>query len=362
MRHAFACCFSSAWRVFAINFLIDVNPLLFEPAVEIFIYVSHVLHTLKICIPNTYYEEIYMAQVTVKDVSMLVTYLKGLGYKVNKISSKKVVILTEENRVDVLEAVAKKSGGKYDRTPLSESSVGRVTIGQFAILVKPASKQGGGSAGLGNEDMLVNTINTMCKTGPINVVFRESSTKKYTVRGCVKARSAGRDTAGRKKADVVLIDSKGIEFPISVKKDDAEMWESADTYYADDALKAINKALKSKKTQLIPHGGYFTIEPNIAVKATVEETRDVVFGSDIAKQHGAIITKTYSKSSFVAKGDTLTINVTDIITKMADVTGEKQVYFLIRNDKTRKSLKQYPGLRILAVYEKRINTNVVVIR
>lgn len=52
MRHAFACCFSSAWRVFAINFLIDVNPLLFEPAVEIFIYVSHVLHTLKICMPR----------------------------------------------------------------------------------------------------------------------------------------------------------------------------------------------------------------------------------------------------------------------------------------------------------------------
>lgn len=302
-----------------------------------------------------------MAKVAVKDVKMLVTYLKGLGYKVEEVSSKKVAILTEENRVDVLEAVAKKSGGKYDRTPRGESSVGRVMIGQFAILAKPAKKQGGGSAGLGNETILVNTINKLCKSGPINVVFKESAARKYTVKGCVKAKSVGRDTANRKKADVVLIDSKGKEFPISVKKDDAEMWESADTYYAEDALKAIAKALKTKKAQLIPHGGYFTIEPNIAIKASTEETRDVVFGSDIAEQDGAIITKTYSKSSFTIDGDTLTIDVTDIITKMADVTSEKRVYFLIRNDKTRKSLEQYPGLRVLAVYEKRINKNVVVL-
>jgi hypothetical protein len=66
-------------------------------------------------------------------------------------------------------------------------------------------------------------------------------------------------------------------------------------------------------------------------------------------------------NSFTIKGDTLTIDVTDIITKMADVTSEKRVYFLIRNDKTRKSLEEYPGLRVLAVYEKRINKNVVVL-
>jgi hypothetical protein len=303
-----------------------------------------------------------MAKASVKDIKTLITYLQGLGYtKVSKITNTKVAILTEENRVDVLENVAKKSGGKFDRTPRAESSVGRVMIGTFAILAKPASKQGGGSAGLGNEKMLVDTINKMCKKGPINVVFRETSTKKYTVRGCVRAESVGRDVANRKKADVVLTDSKGNKFPISVKKDDAEMWESADTYFSEDALKAIEKALKQQKTSLVPHGSYFTIEPNIAVKATTAETRDVVFGSDIAEQRGAIITKTYSKSSFTQSGDTLTIEVTDIITKMSDVSSDKRVYFLIRNDKTRKSLDKYPGLRVLAVYEKRINKNVVVI-
>lgn len=301
-----------------------------------------------------------MAKITVNNVSMLVTYLKGQGYKAEAITNNKVAILTNENRVTVLEEVAKKSGGKFDRTPRGESSVGRVLIGTYSVLAKPASKQGGGSAGVGNETILVNTINSACKRGPMDIVFKAGS-KTYTVRGCVKAKPVGADTANRKKADVVLVDSRGIEFPISVKKDDAEMWESADSYYAENAIAAIKAALKSKKAQVIPHGGYFTIEPNIAVKATPSETRDVVFGSDIAKQKGAIITKTFSKSSFVAKSDTLTISVSHIITKMSDVSADKRVYFLIRNDKTRKSIKEYPGLRVLAVYQKRINSNVVVL-
>mgnify|MGYP006284433657 CR=1 FL=1 len=313
--------------------------------------------------PDTYCNgETHMAKKTLKNVKELTSYLQSLGYKkISQMTSSKVAILTEENRIDVLEDVAKKSGGKYHKTPLAESSVGKVTIGDFIVLAKPASKQGGASAGLGNEKMLVDTINKACKKGPINIVFYESGTKKYKVNGCVHAVSVGRDVSGRKKADVVLTDSKGNKFPISVKKDDAEMWESADTYYADKALKAIKAAMNGKKTSLIKHTGYYTIEPNIAVKATTAETKDVVFGSDIAAQSGAIITKTYSSTSFTQSGDTLTIKVSDIITTMSDISTDKKVYFLIRNDKTRRSLDKYPGLRVLAVYQARINKNVQVI-
>jgi hypothetical protein len=167
--------------------------------------------------------------------------------------------------------------------------------------------------------------------------------------------------SNRRKADVYVIDIKGNAFPLSIKQDDAEIWESADTYYAASAMKAINEALKQQKVSMVPQSNYFTIEPNIAVKATTAETRDVVFGSDIAQQKGAIITKTFSKGSFTQSGDTVTIQVTDIITKMSDVDSDKQVYFLIRNDKTRRTIDRYPGIRVLAVYKKRINKNVVVI-
>ena len=42
----------------------------------------------------------------------------------------------------------------------------------FSILAKPASKQGSASAGVENELIVVNTINNIAKTGPINVVFK----------------------------------------------------------------------------------------------------------------------------------------------------------------------------------------------
>lgn len=185
----------------------------------------------------------------IKDVDGLIDYLKSIGYpETKKKTNNKVIILTNENRIDVLEDVAKKSGGKYDNTPSGESSVGKVKIGNFAVLVKPASKQGGASAGLENEKMLVDVINKACKTGPINVVFQESSSKKYKITGCVSAKSVGRDTSNRKKADVILKDSKGNSFPISIKKDNAEIWESADTYYNKGALKAVDKAVKAKQT------------------------------------------------------------------------------------------------------------------
>jgi hypothetical protein len=55
------------------------------------------------------------------------------------------------------------------------------------------------------------------------------------------------------------------------------------------------------------------------------------------------------------------VTVSNIITKLEHVHGDKDVFFLIRNDKTRKSIKEYPGIRVLASYKKRINKNVIVV-
>lgn len=212
---------------------------------------------------------------------------------------------------------------------------------------------------MGNEDFLVDYINEVSKTGPVNVVFK-SPNDSYVVNGCSKATSVGTDTAGRKKADVILHDNKGNTFPISIKKDDAETWESADSYFSAEAKTIIDKAVLAKKTKLVDQKTYFTIEPNIAVKATLQEKKAVVFGSDLFNM-GAVITKTFASSSFSQEDDTLTVTVSNIITKLEDVKGDKDVYFLIRNDKTRKSIKEYPGIRVLASYKKRINKNVKVV-
>ena len=292
----------------------------------------------------------------------LVNSLVSLGYdKIKKISGNKLAVLVDDNRVTTLEKINKNiKGSIYDRKPSSDSSVGRVNISGFSILAKPASKQGSASAGVENEQIIVDNINKRTKTGPINVVF-VAKNKKFTVLNCTKAIQVGGDTSGRKKADIVLIDSKNKRYPISIKKDNAETWESADSYFGLTAAKIIKKAIKDKKTKIISENGYFKIEPNIAVESTKSEKQDVVFGSDL-ENGGAIVTKTFSKSSFFDDGDTLIVDCSHIITTLSDVKGDKDVYFLIRNDKTRKSLKEYPGIRILAVYAKRINKNVVIVK
>lgn len=288
--------------------------------------------------------------------------LSSLGYKnQKKVSATKIAILVDQNRVDALENIQKNiKGSVYDKTPSSASSVGFVKVNnKFLIYAKPASKQGKASAGVDNEQKLVDFINSSAKTGPINVFFMNGN-KSFEVFGCVEAVSAGTDTSGRKKSDVNLIDYKGKVYPISIKKDDAEYWESADSYFGQEAKFIIDKAVSEGKTKLVPQNGYFTIEPNIAVEATRNEKQDVVFGSDI-QPNGCVITKTFSTGSFELKEDTLVVEVSNIIESLGDVKDDKDVYFLIRNDKTRKSIKEYPGIRILAAYKKRINRNVVIV-
>lgn len=296
----------------------------------------------------------------IENIDSLIAKLSEIGYaETKKLSSSKVAVLTEKNRVYALEDIRLKLNGFYDPTPSSESSVGRVKLGMFQVLAKPAGKQGGASAGVGNENILVDNINHYAKAGAINIVFKAPD-RTFEILGCVKADSVGTDTAGRKKADVILIDNKGKSIPISVKKDDAETWESADSYFSAEAKIIIDKALLKKKTKLVDHRSYFTIEPNIAVPATLNEKKAVVFGSDLAP-NGAVITKTFSSQSFNMVDDTLFIQCSHIITKLEEVRGDKDVFFLIRNDKTRKSIKEYPGIRILAAYKKRINKNVLVV-
>jgi hypothetical protein len=291
--------------------------------------------------------------------------VRSMGYgNIKPMSGKKFAVLVDKNRVEVLEDINKKlPGSSYDDKPTSESSVGKVVINSFSILVKPASRQGSASAGVENELIVVKNVNDCVKNmkGPINVLFKAKN-KTYEVFGIKEAKSVGADTAGRKKADIVLIDSKNKQYPISIKKDDAETWESADRYFKQqEAEKIIEKAIKANKTKLIAESTYFKIEPNIAVAATNQEKEDVVFGSDI-KNGGAVITKTFKSGSFKCIEDKLEIECTHIITEMRDVVGDKDVMFLIRNDKTRKSIKKYPGIRVLASYKKRINRNVAVVQ
>ena len=301
------------------------------------------------------------------DEPTLLSVFKSLGFdKTKKYSSKRMAVLVDgpgkmrSKALGDIEAALKDYGAVWDKSPVSVSSLGMVKAGPFSILAKPASRQGGMSAGLENEEALVKAVNTLAADQPegINVKFVGSGAGEFLVKGVTKAISAGADTKGRKKSDVNLITTGG-NVPISIKKDNAQYWESADSYYGASAAEKLKELEAAGEVEMVDKGGYYNVVPNIAVPASAAEVIDVVFGSDILG-NGAVIKKSFSDSDFVYDAETniLTVASTYIITDPSHVTGDYSVWFLIRNDKTRKSVPGYPGIRVLAAYEKRINTNV----
>jgi hypothetical protein len=300
----------------------------------------------------------------------LMTTLKKLGFHdVKELSSTKYAILVANTsiRVPSLTKIQNAFKGKYtvkfDKST-NLSSIGHLVIDNtFLVTAKPKNRQGTASAGVDNEVMMVQEINDAIKDSDnrsITLIFKEGG-KAFKIPDVKEAIRAGADTAGRKKSDVNIV-SGNKSIPISLKKDNAENWESADSYWGQIARQYVDAAVENGDVKLEQEGKVYKIVPNLAVKSTKEEKTNVVFGSDILPGKGAVIKKTFSKSDFKfdGKNNILTINVTEIIRSLADIEGSpSDVWFLIRNDKTRLgSPIGYPGLRVLAVYASRVNNNV----
>lgn len=287
-----------------------------------------------------------------------------MGFKkFKKESSKTISILVEGNRIDVLERVEKDfadMNAKYDPNK-GASSIGAVVADGFTIKAKPASKQGKGSAGLGNEDAMINGIEQFTKGGPITVCITDGK-KKYEYKNVIGVEEVGRDTTNRKKADVRLKIKGGKKIPISIKKDNAEIWESADSYYSSIAKKVVDREEIRGTIAIEQKGSISYMQPNLGIKTTNSEKRDVVFGSDLLNK-GFVVVKTFRGSDFQMSkdGDMLYVYVTQIIDKISDLKGKDDIFFLIRNDSSRKGSKIRPGLRVLAVKGTRINKNVKVV-
>jgi len=273
-------------------------------------------------------------------------------------TGKQIHIKTDENRVKLLQRLAESFGGKYIDKPSGISSAGYVELDNGIKLVAKPNKTH--SAGILNEKILVDHINKLCAKGPINIRFIGEN-KTFECIGVKNCKATGTDVTNRRKADLVLQGIK--DYPISLKKDNAEIWESADQFAGAKAKKIIDKLVKENKVELeLTDKGVYKIKPNVAFYPTTEEKRDLVFGSDILP-NGAVIEKTFSGDEIYTMNDDswFEIPVTYIITSLNDVEGHRDVVFLIRNDSSRNSKHiGYPGLRVLAVFEKRLNKNVLI--
>jgi hypothetical protein len=284
------------------------------------------------------------------------TFLESIGFTEFKALTKK--------RLAVLTPTRSKAAG-YILSELpsathiisSASSFGAISIDGFEIVLKPLG-QGLKSAGVENEHILIDTINNSgCK-----IIKFVSDSKTFLIENVSHASSVGTDTKNRKKADIIINTTDGLQVPISIKKDSAEYWESADSLFGERARIELDSAISKGSVELtVDENGLYKVFPSIAVEPTIEEKIDVVFGSDILGA-GAVITKTFLEKDFTINDDTLIIAASSVITDISDVIGtDKDVLFLIRNDSTRNSKIGYKGLRVLAAYRKRINKNVFIV-
>jgi len=308
----------------------------------------------------------YLAEQTMDIRKELEDIVIGMGYpNIKNKSSFRFQVLTDENRINVLQkleiAIKMKFPEAHWDENASESSVGAIVIGRYMVGVAPAKSQGKASAGLDNEHTLFNMIREINNQGPMDILFKSKESKDFLVKDVVSFRDAGRDTKGRKKADIVLITSTGVEVPISLKKDKAEMWESADSYWAKEAKRIVDEQVKKGNISLTDKGNVKYMTPNVAKKANSSEAKNVVFGEDIIKGKGCVIEKTFS-GSYKIEDNVAIIEVTNIITSLSDLKGNNEVWFLIRNDSSRKGSKIYPGIRVLAVKKSRINKRVLQVR
>lgn len=301
----------------------------------------------------------------------IISALENIGldnYKINSSVRVTVYVPAAERKSTISTLLQRLEGSEYDSN-MSGSSLGGIIYSGGGILIKPIGSTGEKSAGLSNEKQLVDAINRFVdEVGALDITFVGDNGKAITAHGVTQALSAGADVSNRKKSDVNLI-AGGRVVPISLKQSNAAYWESADTLWGKRADQLVEKLYKDGRIQLTQldktrsDGTPFVrIKPEVALRATAEETVKVVFGSDLLGD-GGVVKQTFNDEHYKLEGNKLTVTADLVITAPEDIPENQYVYWLIRNDITRtRPGYRYPGLRVLAAYASRITRNTLVLK
>ena len=243
------------------------------------------------------------------------------------------------------------------------SSIGRIVFpdNPTKIYVKDIGKKGDNSAGIGNEKAIAEMIEKVIQThGSANVTFVDDQKRKLTLKNVTQVDISGRSSGTRKyggevkKADVVLRSSRGY-LPVSIKKINAEYWESADTYYGAKAGALIKKLRQEGHIKLLKTDkpGIPKLNKEIVVEPTEQEAQHVIFGGDINPE-GGIIIQTFLPEHFVQDGANVTIHAHAVIKTKEDIPESHLMMWLIRNDSSRNiAAIGVPGVRVYAAAYKR---------
>lgn len=285
--------------------------------------------------------------------------LRQAGYEDFKISGNKINVLVQipsgqkkaEFRAAILQEILgilqkklPQGDPEYTNDP-GVSSIGGVvfTNSPVTVVVKDVGKQGDQSAGVANELELASLIQSVIqKYGTANVSFVDERGTKMTIKNCTNVDVAGRDTAGRKKADIVLTSKYG-SLPISIKKLDADMWESADSLFGQRARSILDKLVsdgvvklnkigdRKLRNQTVP---VYELSKEIVMEPTEEEAMQAIFGSDLNPK-GGIVIQTFKPEHFKQVDNNITVDVHAVITNKSEIPESHLMVWLLRNDSTR---------------------------
>lgn len=297
----------------------------------------------------------------------IIAALAELGYDNVKVDGNKLRVLTQipdgakknEFRTQIMNEVLV---GMQEKFP--EYNPKHVKAGKFGsqggiifdstpvvILVKDEGGQGDQSAGVANEIELASMLQSVIeKYKTVNVTFIDPRGKKISIKNCNSVTLSGKDVTGRKKADVVLKSDNG-ELPVSIKKLNADNWESADRLFGQKAKEIIKKLQDDgviKLKQLVDDTGrkYYKLDKEIVVEPTEEEAMDAIFGSDLNPKGGVVI-QTFKPEHYVQNENNVTVQCYTVISKKEDIPESHLMVWLIRNNVERNN--PLPGLRTLGV-------------
>jgi hypothetical protein len=302
--------------------------------------------------------------------------LTKFGYEDLKIKGNLVAVVVQipekvkkdEFRKKILADIATAFNKAYPQTKaqvaqnVKISSIGVVSFPGSPVIigVKDVGKQGDKSAGVANEFELAAMIQSVVeKHGFANVTFVDPRGKSISINQATSVDVSGRAAGGRnkeggvKKADVVLR-SAGKNLPISIKKLDAEAWESADNLFGHKAREIITRLqdegyIKLAKSQDDTGRVYYTLNKEIVVEPTPEEALTAVFGEDLNPQ-GGIVIQTFKPEHFVQENANITVQCHAVIQTRDDIPESHLMVWLLRNDKTRNSKSLgIPGIKPMAV-------------
>jgi hypothetical protein len=285
----------------------------------------------------------------------------AMGYKdVRTIGLNSFGVVVPKTQVASVVPILRSALEEYEPKVVSDVEL---RIGLVSVFAKNANMQrarAGMSGGRGNEKNLQVAIREY-RTDygkPINIEFKQRhGSNIFVCKDVMEVKHVGaKNVFQRLKADVHLVTSKMTTYPISVKDFNAGSWESADSYWGERAKSFLMWALHTKQTKISRASGYYVITPPIAIAASSDELKAVVFGADIYGK-GAVVVEHFNPTSFQWDfvRDVLVVLCENVILEPQDIPSASMPYFQIRNDSKRNPRWLKPGLRTVATMKNHLS-------